>query len=369
MEANNIVFDSTYVIDGVKMGATPAELLAECMVNPSVSYEDSPEIVDESVDPVPSVYKFNLDEIRNYIEKIRNSEPRFAIPFPEKAARAAVAEALTESIFKGGHFRLQDIGLGLEWNWNCGKMGHMATFYRCVESAAQYIWDLGVKVSGYSCYDSEECSMNCFPEANDLNSGEIVSEGEVHVEMVEEWRIPSKAKNDPSSWIIYVPFDTCPYRLGGSAFSRFFGNGGDLAPEVGDPDYFIDCFEVVREMVEDGVAIAGVGVGRGGLATAAARLAGEGGLSLDVSAIASTNGEDNLARLLFGEVPGVLIQISDDDYDYVDSQFLLQDVAYYAVGRPTDKKTGLYVRKGGKAPIASILESLLQSRETAEGED
>jgi len=370
MEVNNIVFDSTFVIDGVRMSATPAKLLAECVISPVPLPESGPEIVDESVDPAPSVKKFHLNELEEYIEKIRSSKPCFAIPYPEKAARASVAEALTECIFEGGHFRLQDIDLTIEWDWDCEKIGNMATFYRSVESASQYIWDLGIKISDFVCYKSSPSVMVCCPDADKINSGDpFPSETEDHIEMVKNRRIPTKAKNDPTSWILYIPFDTCPYRLGGSAFSRYFGNGGDPAPEVNDSDYFIDCFEVVREMVEDGVAIAGVGVGRGGLATAAARLAVEGGLTLDISAIASSNGENDEARILFGEVPGVLIQIKDDDYDYVDSQFLLQDVAYYAVGRPTDKTSGISIRKSCKAPISTILESLLQSRDTSEGED
>lgn len=370
MEVNNIVFDSSFVIDGSKMGSTPAKLLAECVIDPLPSPEASTEIIDETVDPTPSVKRFNIDQIDEYISKIRSTAPRFALPYPEKAARAAVAEALTESLFEGGHFRLQDIDLAIEWKWDTEKMGNMASFYRSVESAAQYIWDLGVKISNFACYRSDECSMVCLPDADDFNSGEALpTETEDHIEMVEEWRIPSKAKSDPTSWIIYIPFDTCPYRLGGSAFSRFFGNGGDPAPDISDPDYFMDCFEVVREMVEDGIVTAGVSVGRGGLATAASRFAGDGGLTLDITAISSTYKENDEARILFGEVPGVLIQINDEDYDYVDSQFLLQDVAYYAVGRPAGGKTGLYIRKSGKAPITSILESLLQSRDTSEGED
>ncbi|MCQ2143443.1 MAG: hypothetical protein MJY56_05185, partial [Bacteroidales bacterium] len=256
MEVNNTVFDSTFVIDGIKMGATPAKLLAECVVEPVEVRGNGLEIIDETVDPTPSVKKFNIDLLEDYIGKIRSSVPRFALPYPEKAARAAVAEALTECIFNGGHFRLQDIDLTLAWKWDCDGMGNMASFYRSVESAAQYMWDLGVKVSNFVCYKDKYCSMECEPDADDLNPGDAIpTETPDHIAMVDEWRMPSKARDAPTSWILYIPFDTCPYRLGGSAFSRFFGNGGDPAPEISDPDYFMDCFEVVREMVEDGVAI------------------------------------------------------------------------------------------------------------------
>jgi hypothetical protein len=63
----------------------------------------------------------------------------------------------------------------------------------------------------------------------------------------------------------------------------------------------------------------------------------------------------------------VLIQISDENYDYVDSQFLLQDIAYYPVGRPTGTASGLSFTHTGKTGVADILASLL--RQASEGED
>ena len=78
--------------------------------------------------------------------------------------------------------------------------------------------------------------------------------------------------DDPDSWLVYVPMESCEYRLGGSLLSELLQQGSDVAPAPSDPDYFIDCFEVVREMVEDGVIIAGASVGRGGLMTALKRM-------------------------------------------------------------------------------------------------
>ena len=71
--------------------------------------------------------------------------------------------------------------------------------------------------------------------------------------------------------------------------------------------------------------------------------------------------------MLFGEVPGVLIQISDENYDYVDSQFILQDVAYYPIGRPTDAFKGIEISEDIRNGVADILASLLS--QTSEGED
>jgi hypothetical protein len=71
--------------------------------------------------------------------------------------------------------------------------------------------------------------------------------------------------------------------------------------------------------------------------------------------------------VLFGEIPGVLIQVSDENYDYVDSQFLLQDVAYYPVGKISSEHNGIRVLNSPKSGIADILASLMG--QASEGED
>ncbi len=61
---------------------------------------------------------------------------------------------------------------------------------------------------------------------------------------------------------------------------------------------------------------------------------GDVGADIDISGIMSAYGEDKKLRILFSEVPGAIIQIKDSDYDYVDAEFLLQDIAYYPIGHP-----------------------------------
>jgi hypothetical protein len=77
--------------------------------------------------------------------------------------------------------------------------------------------------------------------------------------------------------------------------------------------------------------------------------------------------EENTTKILFGEVPGVLIQVSEDNYDYVDAQLILQDVAYFPVGTTTVSHTGVKVTRSEKNGIAGILASLLG--QASEGED
>ena len=133
------------------------------------------------------------------------------------------------------------------------------------------------------------------------------------------------------------------------------------------PHHFItvDCYEVVRELVEDGVVKAGVTVGEGGLLTALREMAAGGtGADVCIRDICKAYGGENPLRVLFGEVPGVVIQIADIDYDYLDAELILQDVVYYPIGHPVPGRGTVQVTD--QVEIPQILESLLN---TLEGED
>ena len=107
-------------------------------------------------------------------------------------------------------------------------------------------------------------------------------------------------------------------------------------------------------------AIAGASVADGGLAAAIKKITGpEAGVDIDISGLLSSYQEDDRTKILFTENPGVLLQITEDNYDYFDSQFLLQDVAYYPIGRINDEHKGIRFTDGSTKSLSDILASLL----------
>ena len=382
---------SQYIIDGIRCDATPAELLEECLEFPEGIDEDSTEfddIIDESTEPPLSEFAFDTSKTSEYIrqisEKITPDRP-FSLLYPEHFSRMQIAQALLNRLWSEGHFRLYNLRLWAQWDWNTRPIGNMASFYRSTQASANYIFDLGVKLSDYLFIESDErCSAKFFawlPEGNLDQDNEI--EGQAMTEQDtalfkspfesrHPWignkrKYPATAIADPNSWIIYIPFDTCPFRLGGSLLAQTNGLNGGHEPHIGDPDYFIDCYEVIRELTEDGIIKAGCTVGEGGLAVAADKMCSEIGLEMDITGIMSSYSENNATNVLFGEIPGVLIQISDNDFDYVDSQLILQDVAYYPIGRPSVSFKGLKFSEKSRKGVADILACLLG--QATEGED
>ena len=378
---------SHYIIDGVRLDMTPAELLDECMdyegFNPGIGFGD---IIDESTEPPLSAFSYEKDKEQDYLCKTvaaAHSERPFRMLYPEHFTRLQIAKALLGRLWSKGHFKLGNLKLWAQWDWDPNPVGNMSAFYRSVESASEYIYGLGVKLEDYLFIEGDQgCNAKfyawleeeydrSFADAQDDTSGEQVALFKSPFESRHPWisderRCPSTIAPSPGSWLIYIPFDTCGYRLGASLLTEVSGYNGGKAPNIADPDYFIDCYEVVRELVEDGFVLSGCTVADGGLITAAKSMCSEAGMDIDVKGIMSSYQEER-HKVLFGEVPGVLIQVSDENYDYVDSQLLLQDIAYYPIGHPSENSSDLTISEDGKSGVADILASLLGH--ATEGED
>lgn len=352
MKQEKEVLYAEYVIDGVRMESSPAEILADCM--PRLLTAEMPEvseIADESLDPAPGKVTFAMENISEYIDAIRAAEAPvrpFECAFAETFTKQRIALSLLDTIWKDGHFRLQDLCLDLSWDWDSAPLGNMAAFYDCCESASEFIYGLGVGIGSLKYTPAEgkaEFRCACAID-NDAEDGRSVGSSR---------KCPDKELSGAGFTLMFIPFDTCQYRLGGSLLSRISGSNGDIAPEFGDPDYFLDCYEVVRELVEDGIIVSGVTVGDGGLIAAADRFRAVRSDKISLDGLAAAYSEKDRTRLLFGEIPGVLVQIKTSDIDYFDSQMLLQDIAYF-------KMDG-----GSKPAIGNILASLLD--QASEGED
>lgn len=397
MKDIDAILHSEYIIDGLRMEATPAQMLSECMEpeldDTSAGKEYQP-IVDEPSDPSPGKVRYRKEDIPAYLDRIGKEETETrTIPaeFSGAMTRLAIARTLIDTLWRDGHFSLFDIHACISWEWDSSPVGSMAAFYFSVEAASQYLYDLGVRLSGYSITESSDGNRmflhdlkirhECLFTAAAAEDPEPVMEdgcqdaadeypeySGTERDMPKERKCPDSAVPDRKSWLIYIPFDTCQFKLGGSLLSEAFGSDGENAPEIKDPDYFIDCFEVLRELVEDGVVISGVTVAEGGLIKAARTLCRESGCTADLKGIETAYMENDMIRILFSEVPGVIVQIRDSDYDYVDAQLLLQEVAYYPIGHPDPEIKGIQISETGRPDVFSILSALLNGQ-ASEGED
>lgn len=375
MSGKTDLLNSHYIIDGVQMPYSPGMMLRECLSDPSSLPESQAAVLaDERKDPAPSDRPYDEAHIDAYARQVE-ALPKRELPlsFAGSYSAAKVAQGLIDAIWMGGHFRLPDLSLKADWKWNARGIGLPAAFYDSVEKACGYIDALGIKIEKFGFSSGAPAVSFKATTAAELEEDDFSEEESllrdlpyrtVNPRMTRRRKASASLVPEAKDWILYIPFDPCDFRLGGSALSQALGASPSTAPDVQDADYFMDCYEVVRELVEDGIVKAGITVGDGGLLTALRSMAGTTGADVSIQDISKAYGEENPVRVLFGEVPGVIVQIADIDYDYVDAELILQDVVYYPIGHPAPGKPG--VRLTGKVEIPQILESLLN---TLEGED
>ena len=339
---------SKYIIDGVPRELTPAEILSPVMEKTPEPAEFAGTVVDETFDPAPGVISLDPANIGEYLRIVMEQGRHTPVPFASQCARARIATALIDTVWRIGNFRLDDLPLTAKWSFNPDWVGDMAAFYASVEAVAAYIDTLRVSLRRIVCERGQFDVRFSTP----FSGAPLLVDDALHP--------------DAQSWIAYVPFDTSDYRLGGSQLACGMGISGGICPQVDDPDYLMDCFEVVRELAEDGVLLSASTVSSGGIMAALERMRSHGvGCRADISGLMSASEDSDSVRLLFSEVPGAIIQIRDSDFDYVDAEFLLQDVAWFPLGHPSADGL-LHIDSSAKSGIQTILESLMQN---AEGED
>ena len=364
-----------YVIDGVQEEFTPAQLL-DAVTEPEgrhpLAAPAEARAVDETLDPVFRGFDLETDRFDAFLEAVCSAQKRVPAASADAYTRVRVAASLIDALWRTGRFRLGDLRLDASWRWNETPVGARAAFYESVRAAADYVDALGLKFSTYryarTTAESELVLRTRITRDAEEEDYGYVSEPfrSEHPTLGTRRNCPATLAPDPQSWVVYIPFDTSDYRLGGSLLAQTLGVGGGPCPQVTDADYFLDCYEVVRELVEDGILLSGATVGEGGLLRTVRQMAVGTGLSLDVSDVMRAYQERSALRVLFSEVPGVVVQIQDADFDYLDAELLLQDVAFFPLGHPEPGSADIRVNASAKSGIQTILESLMQN---AEGED
>lgn len=363
----------SYIIDGVQKEFTPASLLDAVLLEKDYVVETSIEkVVDETLEPNFKACDVNALSVNYCLETVLSACDAYPMAFSTTYTKFLVLTTLIDAIWKQGEFRLGNLCIDAKWSWNEKPVGAMAALYESCNALSEILDALGLNIGSYSYKAGVRKSRAAFRArlAEDPLEGDQSFGGD-------PFRIPaarlsarracqSRLAADPRSWVVYVPFDTAEFRLGGSLLSETLNLSGAV-PELGDAEYFIDCYELVREFVEDKILLSAATVGRGGLmATLKSMLGSDLAIDINVSEIMQAYHEKHIHRVLFSEVPGVIIQINDIDFDYLDAEMILQDIAYFPLGHPKSGSGEINVLSSGKSGIQTILESLMQG---AEGED
>ena len=151
--------------------------------------------------------------------------------------------------------------------------------------------------------------------------------------------------NDKNSSLYHIDFSFDEQRLGGSAFAQSLGKIGDDVPTVKNPEYFVDCFNAIQELIRRGWIMAGHDISAGGLITTLLEMTfgnTKGGMHINLHSLNCTD----IVKTLFAENPGVVIQVSDEHK--FDLREFLEDcgVGFAKIGYSTPSERTIVVKNG-----------------------
>jgi phosphoribosylformylglycinamidine synthase len=236
--------------------------------------------------------------------------PQAGLASPEAGSVLSVAESLTNIVWAPLAEGLQSVSLSANWMWPCrSQQGEDARLYKAVEALSNFCCAIGVNVP--TGKDSLSMSQQ-YPDGQKIIApGTVIVSSGGEVSDVRKVVSPVLV-NDKHSSLYHIDFSFDEQRLGGSAFAQSLGHVGDDVPTVKNPDYFVDCFNAIQELIKRGWIMAGHDISAGGLITTLLEMCfanTEGGMNINLHDLCGSG--NDVVKALFAENPGVVIQVSD----------------------------------------------------------
>ena len=257
--------------------------------------------------------------------------PQVGLANPAAGSVMSVAESLTNIVWAPLADGMKSLSLSANWMWPCrSQKGEDARLYTAVKALSDFCIAIGVNVP--TGKDSLSLSQQ-YP-----NGEKIISPGTVIVtsggEVSDIRKVVSPVLvNDKNSSLYHIDFSFDSLRLGGSAFAQSLNKVGDDVPTVKNPDYFVECFNAIQELVNRGSIMAGHDISAGGLITTLLEMCfanTKGGMHINLHDLESTD----IIKTLFAENPGVVIQVSDDHKDELKAFLDDAGVGFAKIGYP-----------------------------------
>ena len=270
--------------------------------------------------------------------------PQAGLADPKAGSVLSVAESLTNIVWAPLADGMDSISLSANWMWPCrSQKGEDARLYEGVKALSDFCCAIHVNVP--TGKDSLSLTQQ-YP-----NGEKIIAPGTVIVsaggEVSDVKKVVSPVLvNDKNSSLYHIDFSFDEQRLGGSAFAQSLGKVGSDVPTVKNPEYFVDCFNAVQELINRGWVMAGHDISAGGLITTLLEMTFanvEGGMKINLHDIADAD----IIKTLFAENPGVVIQVSDAHKDELKAFFDENGIGYAKIGYPAPELRKIIIKKEG----------------------
>lgn len=245
----------------------------------------------------------------------------------EKGSVLSIAESLTNIVWAPLSDRLSGVSLSANWMWPAKNSGENARIYHAVEAASDFACELGINIptgkDSMSMTQKYKDDVVYAPGTVIITASGEVSDCRKIVEPV--------LVNDENKELLFIDLSFCERSLGGSAFAQSINKIGADAPTVADANKFKNAFNTIQKLIEQNLILAGHDISSGGLITTLLEMcfsSNKGGLKVDITGF----NEEDYAKVLFAENPGVLIQCADNEE--VKNQLTDAGVNFMVLGNP-----------------------------------
>lgn len=261
--------------------------------------------------------------------------PISALINPEKGSQLSIAEALTNLVWAPIEGELSGVSLSANWMWPAKNKGENARLFEAVKAISDFAIDLGINIP------TGKDSLSMTQKYDDdvvYSPGTVIISGVGEVTDVKKV-IEPVLQNVADSKLFYIDLSFESKKLGGSSFSQILNKLGQETPGVRDAKKFKAAFDIIQELIEEKLILAGHDISAGGLITTLLEMNFaniEGGLSVNLDQL----NETDIIKLLFAENPGIIFQTTH--ISEVEKRLQTLGIDFAIIGEPTkDRKLSI----------------------------
>jgi phosphoribosylformylglycinamidine synthase len=257
---------------------------------------------------------------------------------PAAMARMCVGEALTNLVWAPVS-ALEDVKCSGNWMWAAKLPGEGARLAMAAESLSACLLQLGIAIDG----GKDSLSMAALAPGEDGEDETVKAPGSLVVSAYVTCPDVTKIvtpdlEHGESGRILYVDLAHGLTRLGGSSLAHVFGQLGEDAPDMGDPQQFKRAFEVTQRLIGENQVTAGHDRSDGGLVTTLLEMAFAGNCGIEIELPGDAA---DAIPILFNEELGLVLEVPAHRADRAVAMFGASNIPCYDIGHA---KAGAEIR-------------------------
>ncbi|XP_071786340.1 phosphoribosylformylglycinamidine synthase-like isoform X2 [Asterias amurensis] len=242
-------------------------------------------------------------------------------------ARMSVAEALTNLVYARVS-SLKDVKCSGNWMWPAKLPGEGAALFDACAAMCDAMKELGIAIDG----GKDSLSMAARVGTETVKApGALVISAYVGCPDINATVTPDLNCPNGCGSILFVDLSCGQRRLGGSALAQCYKQLGDTVPDMDNPGMLAQAFNIMQELITEGLLTSGHDVSDGGLITCLLEMTFAGNCGMEVN-IENNNKASDL-EVLFAEELGLALEVSTEHAQMVCQRFTGKGVPCSVIGQ------------------------------------